>query len=241
MLEAKKYEFLKLVIESNEDKCIEYINRNDDFFNIIADNFEHSNMLQMTCMYKLNKVAIALIDKKCNLTYQDTNGWSAIIYATWYRLENIAEYIIDKVTDITTRSTVFGLSEMMYILRCGHIKNVIKMINRGYNIYHKNNINNSIFTDAIDFRSNQVVKKLIDIDTNFIDEFNTIYHNPELKRDEFYYDITKYCADKRDGYKHKIIATMNDASPANALYQSFHTTYAVQLVDIICDFILLKI
>ncbi|AYV79850.1 MAG: hypothetical protein Faunusvirus64_3 [Faunusvirus sp.] len=50
----------------------------------------------------------------------------------------------------------------------------------------------------------------------------------------------KYCVDKRDAYKNKIIATMNDVSPTNMLYQSFHTTYAVELVDIICDFILLK-
>ncbi|AYV79853.1 MAG: hypothetical protein Faunusvirus64_6, partial [Faunusvirus sp.] len=37
-----------------------------------------------------------------------------------------------------------------------------------------------------------------------------------------------------------IIDAMNDASPANVLYRSFHTTYAVELVDIICDFILLR-
>jgi hypothetical protein len=120
------------------------------------------------------------------------------------------------------------------------VDNVIRMIYRGYDIYHKNDIGESLFTRAIQYKTEEIVIKLIGIDTNFIDEFNTWYCDLWHTKDVFYYNIIKYCIDKYDGYKREIIMVMNDASPTNALYQSFHTTYAVQLVDVICDFILLR-
>ena len=239
--ETHRNEFMKLVITGNENKCIEYINEHDDFYNATIYNQGKINMLQLVCSRHLEKVAMALIDKKCNIIYQDMYGWSVIMYAKFYGLNNVVTYIIDNITDVTTRATHRGMSEMMYICGSAYSDHIIKMIDRGYNIYYRSVADESLFIIATNLRIYQIVKKLIDIDTNFIDEFNTIYHNLKLKRDEFYYDITKYCADKRDGYKHEIIATMNDASPANALHQSFHTTYAVELVDIICDYIILHV
>ncbi|AYV79412.1 MAG: hypothetical protein Faunusvirus13_5 [Faunusvirus sp.] len=115
------------------------------------------------------------------------------------------------------------------------------MIERGYDIYYKTSSNSSLFTEAISHRSKEIVQKLLDIDTCFAYEFNARYSTPRYTKDDFYYDIAKYCRDKRDTYKREIIATMDDASPTNVLYQSFHTTYAIELVDIICDFILLQI
>ncbi|AYV79587.1 MAG: hypothetical protein Faunusvirus25_5 [Faunusvirus sp.] len=113
------------------------------------------------------------------------------------------------------------------------------MIDYGYDIYYKNISKESLFTVATHYRLTEIVQKLIDINTDFIEEFNILYHLDHVK-DEFYNNIIKYCVDKRGIIKREIIATMDDASPTNALYQSFHTTYVVGVVDIICDFILLR-
>ncbi|AYV79414.1 MAG: hypothetical protein Faunusvirus13_7 [Faunusvirus sp.] len=239
-MNAHRDEFVSLVCKYDEIGCLEYIDKYDDFYDAVMNNYCRQNMLQLTCTYKLTKVAIALIDRKCDLTHQNSDGFSALMYANYYGLLNVTKYIIDKCTDYTTRTTRYGLSEMMYLCNNRDATNVIKMIDRGYDIYYKNVDDRSLFTTATKFyfRNEQIIKKLIDIDTNFIKEFNTIYDDPKHKKDELYYDIAKYCTDKRDAYKCEIIVTMNDKSTTNALYQSFHTTYAVGLVDVICDFLI---
>ena len=108
------------------------------------------------------------------------------------------------------------------------------------NIKNIKNGDHSLFTYAIGDMRGDIVKKMIDIDINFADEFNRntsykIFGNTK----EFYDDIEKYCCDKRAAIRDEIILTMNDKSTANILYQSFHKTYVVELVDMICDFIIL--
>ena len=234
-MEAHRDEFIELMRTGDEDKCIEYIMKYDDFYGAIS--IYQENMLQIACGSQLATVAMALIDRKCNLTHQNRNGSTALMYASCYGLNNVVAYIIDHSTDIATRNSAHGTSEMMYLCARRDEENIIKMIEYGYDIYYKSDIKRSLFTEAIYYKLGEVVKKLMDIDTNFINELN---HYTEIK-DMFYHDITKYCRDKYDAYKDTIIATMNDATSTNALYQSFHTTYAVGLVDVICDFILLQL
>ncbi|AYV79591.1 MAG: hypothetical protein Faunusvirus25_9 [Faunusvirus sp.] len=239
LLESQhKHEFIELVHTRDEDKCIEYIKKYNDFYNAIVGGYTGLNILQYVCSYNLNRVAMALIDQNCNLTYQNSCGSTAMMYASCNKLNDVVTHIIDKSMDIKTR-TAYGVSEMMYICDQWDVENTIKMIDRGYDIYLKDGTNRTLFTRAIIRNLKKVVMKLIDIDTNFIDEFNISYRNSGHIKDEFYRDIIKYCADKRASYKDTIIATMDDASPTNALYNSFHTTYAVGLVDVICDFIIL--
>ncbi|AYV79594.1 MAG: hypothetical protein Faunusvirus25_12 [Faunusvirus sp.] len=246
-IEAHRDKFIDLVRACNETGCLEYIAKYDDFYDAIIDNGSRPNMLQMVCANKLSKVAVALIDRKCNLTYQNSYGFTALMYANCYELKDIVTYIIDKSMDCTTRITTYDeLSEMMYLCDYRHdVKNIIKMIDCGYNIYYKNKYHRSLFMVAIDNCLEQVVKKLVDIDTCFIDEFKQYYDTEtdtdRFKNPKFDMTIMKYCVDKRDTIKREIITTMNYASPTNMLYQSFHTTYAVELVDVICDFILLPI
>ncbi|AYV79410.1 MAG: hypothetical protein Faunusvirus13_3 [Faunusvirus sp.] len=231
-------EFIQLVDTHDQDKCIEYINKHN-LYNAIINKHIALNILQFVCMRNLSHVAMALIDRKCDLTHQNVSGFTAMMYASSYGSGNVVAYIIDKSTNIMTLNTLYGVSEMMFICNNEDVENVIKMIDRGYDIYYKNNNNESLLTSAIYHELDKVVMKLIDIDTNFIDEFKTLYNKPKLKKDAFYYKIIIYCIDKRDSYKKIIIDMMNDASPTNALYQSFRNTYAIQLVDVICDFIIL--
>ncbi|AYV79805.1 MAG: hypothetical protein Faunusvirus55_3 [Faunusvirus sp.] len=250
-MEAKINEFICLVQKRNEHKCIDYINKYNDFYDAEFDNCFKASVLQTVCANELDQVAITLIDKKCNLTHQDISGFTPIMYASCYGLQNVVTHMIDNLADTATRKTNNGTSEMMYLCQGRDVNNIIKMIDRGYDIYYENDSNGeneSLWIRAIIWEIKGVVEKLIDIDIFFADKFNTKYRHKKdeftkyrHRRDEFYINILKYCSDKRDVYKHTIIATMNDASPTNALYQSFHTTYAVQLVDIICDFILLPI
>ncbi|AYV79418.1 MAG: hypothetical protein Faunusvirus13_11 [Faunusvirus sp.] len=240
---AKKDEFIKLVKARDETGCIKYIDKYDDFYDTIVINGSEQSILQYVCAYKLVNVALALIDKKCNLTHQDIYKCTALIYASCYGLRSVVAYIIDKSTDITTRKISSGMSEIMYLANNRDEENVIKMIDRGYDIYYKTDTNISLFTTAI-FWSEEIIKKLIDKDNDFIGQFKEYYENSSQitvsshTKNKFNHNIAKYCQDKYDVYKHEIIATMNDASPDNILYQSFHTTYAVQLVDIICDFLI---
>ncbi|AYV79421.1 MAG: hypothetical protein Faunusvirus13_14 [Faunusvirus sp.] len=234
-------EFVRLARNNDKAGCLEYINLHDDFYDAMVNNYNWTDVLQEVCKYKLAEVATALIDKKCYLAHQDKWGYTAIMYACCNDLNDIVTYIIDKSTTIMTRSTDQGVSEIMYLCMCDDENNVMKMMDHGYDIYHKSHRNESLFTVAIKRNSKQIVKKLIDIDTDFIEQFNTLYHTHDRKKGDFYNDIAKYCVGKRNAYKHEIIATMNDASSTNMLYRSFHTTYAVQLVDIICDFLILPV
>ncbi|AYV79817.1 MAG: hypothetical protein Faunusvirus57_5 [Faunusvirus sp.] len=234
-------EFIQLVEKRDEKACLEYIDKHDGFNDIIVDDALQRNMLQFVCTRELDNVAMALIDKKCDLQHQNIYGYTALMYASWNKLKNVTAYIIDRYTDTATRVTNCGSSEMMYICRRDDIENTIKMMECGYDIYYKNHKNETLFTLAVDRKLIPIMKKLIDIDTHFAQEFKTLHNDPHHEETGFDIDIMKYCHDKHDAYKREIIMLMNDASPTNALYQSFHTTYAVQLVDIICDFILLPI
>ena len=243
--DTKRTEFIILLNTGKIKECLEYIDKYDDFCDA-SDG--HQNMLMSACMYQSEPVAIALIDKKCDLTYQNKNGFTALMYASCYALKNVAMYIIDNMADTTTRKIYNGISEMMYICFDPYVDCVIRMIDRGYDIYYKTDDNETLFTKTVFQQMEQVVKKLIDIDTNFIDEFSALYNNnpPYVKdkfyiKDKFYDNIVKYCHDKYSDYKREIISAMNDTTPTNALYQSFRNTYAVELVDVICDFILLRI
>ncbi|AYV79848.1 MAG: hypothetical protein Faunusvirus64_1 [Faunusvirus sp.] len=238
---ARRTEFIRLIKTRDETGCLLYIAKYDDFYDAVVDDDEEENMLQLACIYRLDRVAIALINKKCDLIYQDKFDITALMTASHYGLKNIVAHIIDNLTDITTRKTCYGKSEIMYLCGTKDEGNIIKMIDRGYDIYYKNDKYGSLFTEAIGYKLSKVIKKMIDIDTDFANQFNTQYSRSKYKiRSYFYNTIVKYINDKHDTYKHEIITTMNEASPTNALYQSFRNTYAVGLVDVICDFILLR-
>ncbi|AYV79814.1 MAG: hypothetical protein Faunusvirus57_2 [Faunusvirus sp.] len=113
-MNARVAAFAKLVCSHDEQGCLKYIDKYDDFYNAIhIDN--DVNMLQLACAHILNRVAIALIDKKCDLAYQNKYGLTSIMYASWYGLTNVVSYIIDKSTDITIRTTQDGTSEIMML------------------------------------------------------------------------------------------------------------------------------
>ncbi|AYV79849.1 MAG: hypothetical protein Faunusvirus64_2 [Faunusvirus sp.] len=237
-IEARTDEFVKLLKAYDEKGCLEYIDKYDGFYSTI-DTLLNTSMLQMTCTYKLSQVAKALIDKNCDLTHRNIFGHTALMYASCFKLSNVTTYIIDNLVDVMTRVNVYGISEMMYLCENGDANDIVKMIDRGYDIYYKTDHNQTLFTIAIRHCSKEVVGKLIDVDMDFANQFKT-YCEINGIEPNFYNTIMKHINDKRDSYKHEIIATMNDVSPINMLYQSFHTTYAVELVDVICDFILLK-
>ncbi|AYV79718.1 MAG: hypothetical protein Faunusvirus42_3 [Faunusvirus sp.] len=248
-VKAHRDKFIKLVDTGNEYKCIKYINKYDDFYDTIYYEpglaAEISNMLIYVCKRGLSRVAIALIDKNCDLTYQDNYGYTALMIASSYGLHDVVAYIINNQQDTTTRCSEYGYNHSEMIHLChntnpnGNDTNIIKMINRGYDIYYKS-LDSSLFTAAIQCKNTNLAEKLIDIDINFVEEFK-IYCEINKVDTNFYNTIVKYINNKHADYKDTIIATMNDASPANMLYQSFRNTYAVALVDVICDFILLKV
>ncbi|AYV79368.1 MAG: hypothetical protein Faunusvirus11_7 [Faunusvirus sp.] len=237
---SRRNDFINLLWLQDEQKCLEYIDKYDDFYSAISDIHPHKNMLQLACECRLKRVAIALIDKKCDLTHQTTAGYTALLYASIYGLTDVVTHIIDNSQDTVTRSTS-GVPDIIYLCCIKDTNNVIKMIDKGYDIYCKPGY--SLFTTAISNENECIVKKLIDIDLDFIDQFTT-YCAKFDTQPVMYDNIAKYCCGKYDDYKREIIATMNDTSPtnkSNALYQSFHTTYAVDLVDVICDFLISRI
>ncbi|AYV79364.1 MAG: hypothetical protein Faunusvirus11_3 [Faunusvirus sp.] len=240
--------FAELVDRRDEIACLKYIGKYNTFYNSQYYNYS-MNMLQRVCEVRLNKVAIALIDKNCDLTYQGEMGQTALIYAYNSGLQDVVTHIIDKSRDTVTRCIMMNdlsfysslsYSEMMYICAYNNkysTTHIIKMIDRGYDI-HYNNSDISLLTIAIQ-TNEQIVKKLIDIDVDYVEWFDTYCRKHNFKR-QIYCNIRKYSHDRYDDYKGAVIAAMNDTSPTNALYQSFRNTYAVELVDIICDFILLR-
>ncbi|AYV79463.1 MAG: hypothetical protein Faunusvirus15_14 [Faunusvirus sp.] len=231
--------FIKLAQTHDETACLEYINKYDNFANLICKNM--SNMLQIACDYKLTNVAFALIDKNCDLAYRDEYGSTALMDAHTSGLHTVVARIIDKIPDITT--TTFGvkkISEIMYLARYRtDADNVIKMIDRGYDVYYKTVGGVSLLTIAVDKQSHKIIKRLIDLDTYFAEQFKKYYN--DKKSGFFYHTITRYCKSKRATYRDTIIAVMNDPSEHNILYQSFRKTYVVELIDIICDFLILPI
>ncbi|AYV79852.1 MAG: hypothetical protein Faunusvirus64_5 [Faunusvirus sp.] len=243
-IQAHRNEFIRLLGEYDEKSCLEHIDKYDDFYNVTYSGSD-INMLQYACMYRLVNVAIALIDRKCDLTYEDNNGHSALIYASSYGLKTVVTHIINNRIEPASqyKSTINKISEMMYLTNGEDTNNVGNMIDKGYDVYYEYtdpfNRTISLLSTAIAKNNGCIIKKLIDIDIDFIEKFNKYCNKNEVNSNLYNY-VKTYCVDKYDGYKNTIIAAMNDASPTNALYQSFRATYAVELVDVICDFILLK-
>ncbi|AYV79371.1 MAG: hypothetical protein Faunusvirus11_10 [Faunusvirus sp.] len=108
-------EYIELLKTGDEDACIEHINKYNNFYNNINDAEPYSNMLQITCMKKMQRAAIALIDKNCDLTDRDSDGHTALSYAASYRLRHVVDHIIDKLPDTKTRISSGEQSEMMML------------------------------------------------------------------------------------------------------------------------------
>ncbi|AYV79413.1 MAG: hypothetical protein Faunusvirus13_6 [Faunusvirus sp.] len=109
-IEAKQDEYARLIKACDEKGCLEYIANDDDFHNT-----KYRGMLHLACEYRLNKVAIALIDRKCDLKYQNSYGVTALMLARYNNLEDVVAHIINNSTDTKTRGTCYGTTEMMML------------------------------------------------------------------------------------------------------------------------------
>ncbi|AYV79809.1 MAG: hypothetical protein Faunusvirus56_2 [Faunusvirus sp.] len=242
-LDAIRDGFVELLKTHDETKCIKYIDKYDGFYNMTLSDSSIS-ILQYVCIYNLPRVARKLIDKNANVTYQNICGYTAIMYAASH--DTTVAYIIDNCNDVSTRATVDTydpMSEMMYLCGFDQSDNIIKMIERGYDVYYETPEKLSLLKIAIHHKDKLIIKKLIDIDTDFATKFIAnykIYTGIDAER-EFYLTIVKYINNKYTDYRDMIVSVMNDESPDNMLYQSFSRTYAVELADIIRDFIILQV
>ncbi|AYV79462.1 MAG: hypothetical protein Faunusvirus15_13 [Faunusvirus sp.] len=234
--------FRKLARQNDEIGCLKYIDKHDNFRNIIYDD---TSILQYACDWRLKQVAFGLINRNCDLVFQDKRiHMTAMCHASNSGLISVVAYIIDKLPDTKTRYLFSGTSEMMYLCNNNrNVNNILKMIKLGYDIYYKldrhiynTRTDKSLLTAAIDAKLEPIVKKLLDINNNFIAEFNAYYDVRSLKKDEFHDNIVNYYT--KILYRQAIITEMNDVSATNMLYQSFRKIYAVDLVNIICDFII---
>ncbi|AYV79851.1 MAG: hypothetical protein Faunusvirus64_4 [Faunusvirus sp.] len=158
-IEAKRDKFVKLITTYKEQECLEYINKYDGFYSA-TDTNHNASMLQLACAHNADQLAIALIDKNCDLTHQNMFGHTALMYASWFKLNNVVTHIIDKLVDATTRVKSDGTSEMMYLCWSGDADNVVKMIDHGYDIYYKCHYKKTLFTEAIKHSLERVVKNL---------------------------------------------------------------------------------
>ncbi|AYV79080.1 MAG: hypothetical protein Faunusvirus2_27 [Faunusvirus sp.] len=186
-------EFIKLIREGDEIKCIEYIDKHNDFYNTIM------------------------------------GIWSPLTYACNYEKYKVVYKLLDVGADINL--SVAGWSPLMYASYLGNINLGTELLKRGANINYKNSRGSSALSVACVYGRLKFAAMLITagadfIDLNFYNMYDLCHKNGPIMQSI------------RDVYRKRILAVIDDDTCNNAMAASFRTTYAIELVDMISEFII---
>ncbi|AYV79697.1 MAG: ankyrin repeat domain-containing protein [Faunusvirus sp.] len=205
--------FNDLVRKDTVDECIRHINYYPQYYNNYYRNKKNDetgfNPLVIACIWNRIDVVTALLDKKIYLNAQwGFNGKTALHIACHDGNTNIAFKLIHAGADVNI------VDEFNYTpLHCCC----------SYNTSHSETENIAI--------------ELIQHGANFYNYINNSnldkYLHLQLKLDK----CPKVRQHIYDKYRTGLISVINDTND-NPLKLSFRTTYAVDLMNIICDFIL---
>ncbi|AYV79083.1 MAG: hypothetical protein Faunusvirus2_30 [Faunusvirus sp.] len=157
--------------------------------------------------------------------------WSPLTYACNYGHEQVAFKLMDVGADINLITDKW--TPLMFACYKSNVKIALELIRRGANINVKTNDKNSAIILSCVKRNQSMVIMLIDAGAEFVDIIDNHiigYYNRK---------VMKYIRDK---YRLCILAVIDaehtDTTVDNAMAACFRTTYAVELIDIISEFII---
>ncbi|AYV79003.1 MAG: fibronectin type 3 and ankyrin repeat domains protein 1-like [Faunusvirus sp.] len=208
-----------------------------------------STALMSACKYNSTTTAIRLINKhKCDKHMRDYKQQTALSIAIQYGSFDIARHLVVKhhIWELNIPD-VNGDTPFMIACRRASYEFIAFMIYKGVDINIKNKANNSALSYAIDYQP-EVCTLLLNHGADFIHVFETI-HNSKFKGS----DKIRLCL--KNKYRDAIIHIINNNKTGfkkqfnklllfvkykkhHPLYVSFKKTYAVDIIDIICNYII---
>ncbi|AYV79093.1 MAG: hypothetical protein Faunusvirus2_40 [Faunusvirus sp.] len=119
-------EFIKLVRDENEAKCIEYIDKYNDFYNIYVHS---SSPLTCACVNGMDTVAYKLLDCGADINLSD-DGWHSLMWACFQRHTNLALELIRRGANVNNVSQ-YGTTALRLACRYMCIDIAIALIKAG--------------------------------------------------------------------------------------------------------------
>ncbi|AYV79251.1 MAG: hypothetical protein Faunusvirus6_29 [Faunusvirus sp.] len=171
------------------------------------------------CIELLEQTKYKYIDVK--LEHNET----PILSALWRCLDNVAQLLYDHGCDLTVVDG-YGFTVLMCASRGNY--NFVRTLLEN----HKNidvNATSLVRKTALDMA---LIRSEMDIAILLTKYGADIYNNHNINKDVH----DKFRKNVHIIFKKHIIAEIDD--PQSVIYRSFQTTYAIGLVDIICDFII---
>ncbi|AYV79252.1 MAG: hypothetical protein Faunusvirus6_30 [Faunusvirus sp.] len=181
-----------------------------------------------SCLYANSERCIDLLNDTQHkyINVKLLHNETPILAALWYNLPDVAQILYDHGCDLTAIDQ-YGYNVLMSASRYNH--EFIKILlenHKNIDINAKNCDNMSALAIAIyyDNLESAILLANYGADTDC---------QPYAGRINTYIQFRKIM---HDSYKKLIIEEIDD--PQSIIYRSFQTTYAIGLVDIICDFII---
>jgi len=158
---------INLIKNCNSDEALSILNNNDEHLSLCQLTIEGFTLLMYACMYKLEDVALFIINSGFSkLDHISNSTFNALIYAINNNLEKVSYALIiqpDSKLDYVDR---FGNSALIYACKKGN-ENIalflIKTNKDNCNILHKNNDGKNALMYAIQNEMNMTIMELYKI------------------------------------------------------------------------------
>ncbi|AYV79004.1 MAG: ankyrin-3-like [Faunusvirus sp.] len=209
------------------------------------------NVLMVACRYNSLKTAYCLINNRtCNINIHIRNsiGQTALLIAIYYASYDIATYLITRYhvreLDIPNAN---GDTPLIIACKRPSRQIIANLLCRGVDVNIRNKAGYSALSYALCYQS-AVCTLLLDHGVEFQHEFEDIADNKAT-----YCDEIRLCL--KNKYRDAIIHIINNNKTGfkkqfnklllfikykkhHPLYMSFKKTYAIDIIDIICDYII---
>ncbi|AYV79092.1 MAG: hypothetical protein Faunusvirus2_39 [Faunusvirus sp.] len=149
-----------------------------------------------------------------------------------YQNETECIKYIDKYNNFYDEELIGGWNSLMFVIYYKRINIVKELILKGANVNYKNSEGTTALYIACRYGHEDIAIILIKAGAYFVNILD------ELDGYGIEYSCQQVIQYLRDLYRQQIISIINDDKDDNTMAISFRTTYAVEVVDIISEFII---
>ncbi|AYV79201.1 MAG: hypothetical protein Faunusvirus5_10 [Faunusvirus sp.] len=207
---------------NNIDAMRELINSG---ISLNQQNTQKISVLIHACRDGFESGAELLIDSGANLDLQDNSGWTALIYACKDGLTYIVKKLIHAKCNMNLRGN-YGWTALMHACYNNRSDIAKYLLSNGCDATLQNRNGYTAMYYAYDLTD--VIINMINLGVDFVNFINgDTYDNKNVMVRNHIFNI----------YKKQITAVI-DNDETNAIQMCFKKIYAIELVDIICEFIL---
>jgi len=212
----------------NTEKCIQHIDQYPKYYNSYYKNeYTEYNPVIVACIWNNIDVVTKLLGKKIFLNAKSTfSGRAALHIACQDLYTDIALKLIRAGADVNITDS-YDSTPLHYSCQVAVEYIAIELIQHGADVNMVNQARYTPFEIACRNNVESLAIYMMDHGAKFYDYID----NPDINKCT---KVQQYIYDK---YRAGLISVINDVND-NPLKLSFQTTYAIGIIDIICDFII---